>query len=185
MVLTESGKKLKIGDRAPDFSLKGVDGNSYSLKDFRDKKAVLIIFMCNHCPYVKIKIDAIKKLQEDFKENIQVIGINSNDPEYDSEDSFENMKKYAKEGSYNFIYLFDEDQDIAKAYGASCTPDPFLFKNRDGGFELFYHGRINDGMEPGDEVKVNDMHGVIHTLIEGRSYDKEVFPSIGCSIKWK
>jgi len=185
MVLTESGKKLGIGDAALEFNLPGVDGKNHSLGDFNDKKALLIIFMCNHCPYVKAKIDAIKKLQEDFKGNVQVVGISSNDPDYDSEDSFENMKKYAEEGNYNFIYLFDETQEVAKSYGASCTPDPFLFKNNDGKFELYFHGRINDQMEPSDEVTSNDMHEAIQILLEGKSFDNEVFPSIGCSIKWK
>ena len=180
MVLTKSQGKLKIGDKAPDFILPGADGKNYSLKDFH--KPILIIFMCNHCPYVKAKINDIKNLQEKFNSKLQIIGINSNDPDYDEEDSFENMKIYAKKGTYNFIYLFDESQGIAKAYGASCTPDPFLF---DENHKLIYHGRINDAMEPNQNVKSEDMKRAIELTLLGKKIDFEILPSIGCSIKWK
>ena len=185
MALMKSGQRLRIGDNSPEFNLTGVDEREYSLDDFKDKKALLVIFMCNHCPYVKAKIDAIKKLQEDFKDELQVVGINSNDPDDYPEDSFANMKKYAKEGKYNFIYFFDESQEVARAYGASCTPDPFLFKNENGEWRLYYHGRINNAMEPSDKVTSNDMHEAIRALLDDEEYDREVFPSIGCSIKWK
>jgi len=181
MVLMESKNKLKLGDEALEFDLVGIDGKNYSLKDF-DGKPFLIIFMCNHCPYVKVKIEHIKKLAEDYKDRITVIGINSNDPDYDEEDSFENMKSYAAEGNYNFVYLVDESQDIAKKYGASCTPDPFLFdKNK----RLVYHGRINNQMEPSDDITSEDMKKAFDYVLEGKNIDFEVFPSIGCSIKWK
>jgi len=120
-----------------------------------------------------------------FSRNWKIIGISSNDPEYDSDDSFENMKKYAEEGDYNFFYLFDESQDVAKAYGASCTPDPFLFKNENGKFSLYYHGRINDQMEPDQEATTSDMHDAIKLMLQDKPCENEIFPSIGCSIKWK
>ena len=180
MVLTKSQNKIQLGDKAPDFNLQGIDQKNHSLKDFN--KPVLIIFICNHCPYVKAKISDIKNIQEKFKGKLQIIGINSNDPDYDKEDSFENMKVYAKKGNYNFIYLFDETQKTARKYGASCTPDPFLFSKN---HELVYHGRINDAMEPNQKAKSEDMIRAIELTLTGKKIDFEIFPSIGCSIKWK
>ena len=181
MALTKSQNKIQLGDKAPDFTLLGIDGKNHSLKDFQGRP-VLIIFMCNHCPYVKAKINDIKNIQERFNGKLQIIGINSNDPDYDKEDSFENMKVYAKKGNYNFIYLFDETQNTARKYGASCTPDPFLFNKS---HELVYHGRINDSMEPNQKAKAEDMKKAIELTLAGKKIDFEIFPSIGCSIKWK
>ena len=138
--------------------------------------------MCNHCPYVKAKIDYIINLTKDYKNKINIVGINSNNPEDFPEDSFENMKKISKEKNFNFIYLFDEIQGIAKAYGASCTPDPFLFDKE---HKLVYHGRINDQMEPDDKVTEHDMRKAIDLVLKNKKIDFQVFPSIGCSIKWK
>lgn len=181
MVLMESRDKLKIGDEARAFELLGVDGKNYSLENFKGRP-FLIIFMCNHCPYVKAKIDYIKELQREYENKVTIIGINSNDAEDYPEDNFENMKKYAEEGNYNFVYLVDETQDVAKAYGASCTPDPFLFNSN---MKLVYHGRINDQMEPGDDVSEHDMKKAFNLVLENKEIDFEVHPSIGCSIKWK
>ena len=127
MVLLKSdAKRLQQGDSAPEFSLLNTDGNTISLTNFEGKIAV-IIFMCNHCPYVKPKMDEIAAIQNDYEEKgVVVIGINSNDPDYDSEDSFENMKELAEEKGYKY-YLVDDTQEIAKSYGATCTPDPFIF----------------------------------------------------------
>ena len=181
MVLMKSGKKLKIGDYAHDFSLIGVDGKKYSFQDFKNKP-FLIIFMCNHCPYVKAKLDYINKLASEYRNRINVIGINSNDPENYPEDSFDNMKKIADKKNFNFLYLFDETQEVAKTYGASCTPDPFLF---DKNGKLIYHGRINDQMEPSDKVTEHDMKKVFGYVLNDKKIDFEIFPSVGCSIKWK
>lgn len=181
MVLTESRNKLKVGDSVVYFKLPGVDGKDHATIEFKSKP-FLIIFMCNHCPYVKAKIDYIKKLQNDYKNKVQIIGINSNDSEDYPEDSFENMKKIAKLNNYNFIYLFDETQDVAKGYGASCTPDPFLFDN-DG--KLVYHGRLNNQMESSDKMTKDDMRKVFDYVLKDKKIDFQVFPSIGCSIKWK
>ena len=180
MVLTKSQNKIQLGDNAPDFNLQGIDQKNHSLKDFN--KPVLIIFICNHCPYVKAKISDIKNIQEKFKGKLQIIGINSNNPDYDKEDSFENMKVYAKKGNYNFIYLFDETQKTARKYGASCPPDPFLFSKN---LELVYHGRINDAMEPNQKAKSEDMIRAIELTLTGKKIDFEISPSIGCSINWK
>ena len=182
MVLQESQIKLKKGDNAPDFDLLGIDDKRHSLKDYSNYEGILIIFMCNHCPYVKAKIDAIKEIHEKFKDKIAVIGINSNDPTNYPDDSFDNMKKMAKEKGIGFDYLVDETQEIAKKYGAMCTPDPFLF-NKD--HKLVFHGRIDNAMKPEDTPTEKTMINNIEKLLAGEEIEKDFDPSIGCSIKWK
>ena len=180
MVLTQSFEKISRGDGAPEFSLKGVDGKTYSLFDFQGKEGLLILFICNHCPYVKAKIDVMVKLHVKWGEKIAFVGLNSNDPKYEGE-GMDNMKVFAKEYNMKFPYLLDNTQEIAKAYGATCTPDPFLF-DRD--FNLVFHGRIDDALEPGQEIKENTMDENIKKLISGDIISKELKPSMGCSIKW-
>ena len=180
MVLTQSFQKLNRGDKAPDFTLKGVDDKTYSLSDFAGKEGVLILFMCNHCPYVKAKMDTIVKLHENYRDKVAFVGINSNDPEYEGE-GMENMKAFAKEWNMQFPYVLDETQEIAKAYGATCTPDPFLF---DKDQKLVFHGRIDDALEPGQEVKENTMDENIQKMLEEKEISEELKPSMGCSIKW-
>jgi len=185
MVLMESAlyAKVKKGTPAPRFSLPGIDGRMHSLTDFKDKKAVLVVFMCNHCPYVKHKIGAIVSLFNEFKnKNVSVIGINSNDPSRYPEDSFEGMKQFAKEKNIEFPYLIDEAQDVARSYGASCTPDPFLL---DGNLNLVYHGRFDDALEPGTIPKTHEMKDAILQLLKNQKVTVDERPSIGCSIKWK
>jgi len=182
MVLLESKITLKTGDNAPDFSLKGIDDEIHSLDSYAGNKGLLIIFMCNHCPYVKAKIDAIKQIHEKFNENIALIGINSNDSTEYPDDSFENMKKIANEKGIKFDYLVDEKQDIAKKYGAICTPDPFLFdENR----KLIFHGRIDNAMNPDAIATEKTMISNIQKFLNGDKIEKDFEPSIGCSIKWK
>lgn len=180
MVKTPSSQTLQAGQKAPDFSLKGVDGKKYSLQNF-NAKALLIVFMCNHCPYVHARLGDIIVLQEKFKGSLQVVGINSNNANYEGE-GFENMVRFAKERKMNFPYLFDETQDVARVYGAVCTPDPFLF---DAGKKLVFHGRINDAMEPEQKPKTQVMEINVRKLLNGEKIEKTFDPSIGCSIKWK
>jgi thioredoxin-related protein len=127
--------------------------------------------MCNHCPYVKAKIDTIKQIHEKFNENIALVGINSNDSTEYPDDSFESMKKVANEKGMKFDYLVDDKQDVAKRYGAVCTPDPFLF---DEDRKLIFHGRIE-----------NTMQNNLKKFLTGEKIEKDFDPSIGCSIKWK
>ena len=181
-MLLKSLKKLRVNDKAPDFSLKGTDNKMYSLESFKDKKLLLVVFMCNHCPYVKPKIKPLIELQKKYKNNLSIIGINSNDPTNYPEDSFDNMKKIVKDKNINFPYVIDETQDVAKAYGATCTPDPFLF---DETRKLIFHGRINDAIQPSDPITENTMDKNIQKAILGKKIDKEFEPSIGCSIKWR
>lgn len=183
MTLLESQLKLKNGDQAPDFKLQGVDGKTYSLSDFSGKpgkQGALIIFMCNHCPYVKAKVEAMKDLQHKFGDKISIVGINSNDPDYPDE-GMDNMKKHVADWDLNFTYLIDDTQKIAKDYGAVCTPDPFLF---DKDFKLVFHGRINDAMSPDATAQEHTMEEVITNLLSGRKISNEFKPSMGCSIKW-
>jgi peroxiredoxin len=182
MVLLESKITLKTGDGAPDFSLKGIDDEIHSLESYAKNKGLLVIFMCNHCPYVKAKIDAIKQIHEKFNENIAVVGINSNDSIEYPDDSFENMKKIANENGMKFDYLVDDKQDVAKRYGAVCTPDPFLF---DEDRKLIFHGRIDNAMNPDATATENIMQNNLKKFLTGEKIEKDFDPSIGCSIKWK
>jgi len=182
MVLTESTISLKTGDDAPEFNLKGIDDKMHSLNDY-SKKGLLVIFMCNHCPYVKAKIEAIKEIHEKFQDKIAVVGINSNaNHEKYPDDSFENMKNIAREKGMEIDYLVDETQEISKKYGAVCTPDPFLF---DSDKKLVFHGRIDDAMNPDAKVTEKVMMNNIEKFLNGQKIEKDFDPSIGCSIKWK
>ena len=182
MVLLESKVSLQTGDMAPDFELLGIDDKQHSLTSYKDYKGLLVIFICNHCPYVKAKIDAIKEIHEKFKDRIALVGINSNDSTEYPDDSFENMKIIAQEKEIKFDYLVDGDQEIAKKYGAVCTPDPFLF---DSERKLVFHGRIDNAMKPEDTATEKTMISNIQMFLDGKKIEKDFDPSIGCSIKWK
>lgn len=170
-----------LGSEIFDFSLKGIDEKIYSLNDFENKDLFIIIFMCNHCPYVKDVIKRFVKFQDKYK-NIQLIGINSNDTESYPEDSFENMKLFAEEHNINFPYLIDETQNVAREYGAVCTPDIFLYnKNR----VLKYRGRLDDNRKDESLVKEKDLEKAAELLLGGKEINFTQTPSIGCSIKWK
>jgi len=181
MVLLESQVKLKAGDNPPDFDLLGIDDKNHKLSDYKEYEGILVIFMCNHCPYVKAKFEAINELYEKFGEKIAIIGINSNDSKDYPEDSFENMKEISKERGLKFDYLVDDTQQIAKKYGAMCTPDPFLF-NKEG--KLVFHGRIDNAMKPDDSATEKTMIINIEKMLSGEKIEKDFDPSIGCSIKW-
>ena len=182
MVLLESQIKLKVGDTAPDFDLLGIDDKKHNIDDYSNYRGILVVFMCNHCPYVKAKASALNEIYEKFGEKIGIIGINSNDSTDYPEDSFENMKKTAQEKGFKFDYLVDETQEIAKKYGAMCTPDPFLFNDKK---ELVFHGRIDNAMKPEDTPTEKTMIKNIEKLLVGEKIEKDFDPSIGCSIKWK
>ena len=182
MVLLESQVKLKTGDSAPDFELLGIDDKKHSLRDYQDYQGTLVIFMCNHCPYVKAKIEAIKEIHQKFKDKIAIVGINSNDAISYPDDSFESMKKIAEEKDMKFDYLVDETQEIAQKYGAICTPDPFFF---DKDMKLIFHGRIDNAMKPEDTASEKTMINNIEKYLSGEKIEKDFDPSIGCSIKWK
>jgi peroxiredoxin len=182
MVKTTSTQVMKKYQLAPDFSLKATDGKTYSLRDFAQSKLLLVVFICNHCPYVKARIGDIVALQSKFNQSdISVVAINSNDPNYENE-GFENMKAFARQYNFNFPYLIDETQDTARMYGAVCTPDPFLFNSER---KLVFHGKINDALEPDMSPTIPVMENNIRKVLMGQEVVKHFDPSSGCSIKWK
>jgi len=173
-----------FGTPAPDFSLPGVDGRVWSLDDCRGPNGVLVMFICNHCPYVKAIQDRIvRDTHELLKLGIGSVAIMSNDPHDYPEDSFENMKRIADEFNYPFPYLLDETQSIAKAYGAVCTPDFFGY-NRDLGLQ--YRGRIDESgrQAAGPEVR-RDLFEAMRMIAETGLGPSEQLASMGCSIKWR
>ncbi len=175
--------KLKIGDKAPDFKLPGTDGKTYSLESFRGKNVLVVVFMCNHCPYVQGSIERIKLIQAEYGiKGIQVVGINANDEINYPDDSFDKMIEMSKSRMLNFPYLRDEDQTVANAYGAQCTPECFVF---DGHRTLRYHGRIDNSPKDASAVQMTDLSNALDSLIHNRKVSIELTPAIGCSIKWK
>ena len=174
---------LKIGSQAPDFNLPGIDGNKFSLSSFTDKKALIVIFSCNHCPYVQAYEDRIKQIQQDYEnKGAIVIAINSNDDVNYPDDSFENMKKRATEKKFNFHYLRDKDQTIARAYDATHTPEIFLFdKDR----KLAFHGKIDDNWQEPDRVQNPYLKNALDELLAGKEISVPETFTIGCTIKWK
>lgn len=176
MVLTKSAALMR-GVKAPEFSLPGLDGHQVSLDHFAGRP-VLIVFMCNHCPYVKPKVDELVRIQKSFPK-VEVIGINSNDVEQYPEDAPEQMEVFAKEHHLNFPYLFDESQEVAHKFGAVCTPDPFLF---DADHKLVWQGRISSG---GQELGEPELYGAIEEFLKTGKITRDEVRSMGCSIKWK
>jgi len=178
-----STDKLKIGSKAPDFNLLGVDKKYYSLNSFNDKEVLVIIFSCNHCPYVQAYEQRIISIQKDFADQgVQIIAINPNDDVNYPEDSFEEMIKRSNERKFNFPYLRDESQEVAKSYGATHTPEIFLFdKER----KLRYHGKIDDNWKEPEKVKYQYLRDAINEVIQGKEVSIPETFSIGCTIKWK
>lgn len=172
-----------LGSPARDFSLPGVDGKEYSLQSFKDKRVLVIIFMCNHCPYVKAVLSRLIDLQANVSgQGAQLVGINSNDAARYPDDSFDNMKKIARENKISFPYLFDETQLTAKAYDAVCTPDIYLYGEER---TLLYRGRIDDNWKESEKVTKRDLLAAIESALAGKEISEEQIPSMGCSIKWK
>lgn len=184
MVLLKSESAvLKHGDKAPDFLLKGTDGKTYSLSNLKPGKAFLIMFMCNHCPYVQAKFEALNAIWKDFKDaGLIMVGINPNDPVEYPEDSMVEMKKFVAQGKVTYLYLQDESQVVAKKYGAVCTPDPFLFNSK---IELVYHGRIDNANSPGKKPSTQDLRDAIQLILSSKPLSGKEMPSMGCSIKWR
>ncbi len=173
-----------FGWKAIDFDLPGVDGKRYNLAAARGEKGLLIMFICNHCPYVKaIRDRIIRDVKELAQYGIGTIAIMSNDPMDYPEDSFDNMIRIAKEFEYPFPYVWDESQDIAKAYGAVCTPDFFGFNNN---LELQYRGRLDASRKEAAPVDVRrDLFEAMVQVAQTGQGPQDQIPSIGCSIKWR
>lgn len=172
-----------FGWSAPDFNLLGVDGKRYSLADVQGKNGTLVMFICNHCPYVKaIRPRLVADLRELKALGVNAVAIMSNDPADYPEDGFENMQLVAREFDFSFPYLFDETQQIAKDYGAICTPDFFGF-NAD--LQLQYRGRFDESRKDTAPESTRDLFYAMKQVAETGKGPLEQTPSIGCSIKWK
>lgn len=174
---------VPLGTKAINFSLPGTDGNDYSLDSFNDKKILIIVFMCNHCPYVKATLARLIAIQNDYSDRgVQLVGINPNDANNYPEDSFEKMKTLVKEKSVPFPYLMDETQEIARKYDAVCTPDVYVY-----GAErtLLYRGRIDDKWQDESKVVQKDLRNALDAMLAGQPVSEKQIPSMGCSIKWK
>lgn len=184
MALTYS-EPVSIGMLAPEFPEKGVlatDGKRYHLKDFERSRIWVMIFMCNHCPYVKAVRGRIRALSEEFKsQGVQVIGVNSNDSVRYPDDDFASMKREVEAHHYDFPYLWDETQEVAKSYGAVCTPDFFVFDRK----VLKYRGRLDDNWKDESQVKSRDLARALGLLLSDQELSTQQTPSMGCSIKWK
>lgn len=176
---------LTLGTIAPQFSLVDViSGKKMTLGNDQQWKATVIMFICNHCPYVKHVNKQLTQLALDYNQkNIQFIAINSNDVESYPDDSPENMKLTAISEKYPFPYLFDETQDVAKAYQAACTPDFYVFDNT---LRLVYRGQLDDS-RPGNAIPVtgNSIRNALDSILANKAVDPDQKPSLGCNIKWK
>ncbi len=176
-------KGMPLGTSAPAFSLLGVDGETRSLDSFAKADVLVVVFTCNHCPYAKACEDRLIQLQADYAgRGVQLIAINPNDADNYPDDSFEAMQARAADKGFNFPYLYDATQEVARAYDAACTPDIFVF-DRDR--KLVYNGRLDDNWQEPDQVTRKDLRAVLDATLEGRTVDFDHVPSMGCSIKWK
>jgi peroxiredoxin len=183
MALTPS-TMLELGSRAPDFALENaVNGRRVSLKDFEDSPALLVMFICNHCPYVQHIRSGLGRLARDYAPaGLAVAAINSNSLETHPQDGPDAMKELAVAEGWEFPYLFDETQSVAKVYKAACTPDFFLF---DGDRRLVYRGQFDDS-RPGNAIPVTgaDLRAAIDAALAGQPVSSDQKPSMGCNIKW-
>ena len=183
MVMTES-TMMPLGTKAPDFSLPDTAGNTVSLASIQGHPAQLVVFMCNHCPFVVHIKEGLAAFARDYQgRGLAMIGINSNDVETHPDDHPDKMKVDKEQFAYVFPYLYDESQDIAKAYSAACTPDFFLF---DKDSKLVYRGQF-DASRPSMDAPVTgaDLRAAVDALIAGKAVTSDQRPSIGCNIKWK
>jgi peroxiredoxin len=174
----------ELGLKAPPFTLPSTDGRSLSLADLRGKRGTLIMFICNHCPYVQAVIDrAVADARELAPLGVSTVAICSNDAVRYPEDSFENMRAFADKHHFPFPYLHDETQEVARTYGAVCTPDYFGFNDK---LELQYRGRLDEGRtEPPRKGARRELFEAMKLIAETGKGPREQTPSVGCSIKWK
>jgi peroxiredoxin len=182
--MAETTPICNFGWKAPSFTLPATDGKTYSLEDLRGPNGTLVMFICNHCPYVKAVIERIVRDVNEFKPlGVSALAISSNDTVHYPEDSFDNMKRFAKEHRFTFPYLFDESQDVARAYDAACTPDFFGFNSK---LELQYRGRLDESRKEAAPASARrDLFEAMKQIAATGQGPREQIPSMGCSIKWK
>ncbi len=177
---------LALGTLAPNFALENIiSGETVKLNSYTENsKTTLVVFICNHCPYVLHIIDKLSELMQTYQHSpLSVIAINSNDPEQYPEDSPQKMKLFAQNHLFTFPYLFDSTQEVAKTYHAACTPDFYLFNQN---LELVYRGQFDDS-RPGNQIPVSgdDLKNAIDCALNNKVNEREQKPSLGCNIKWK
>jgi peroxiredoxin len=176
-------KKIEIGQRAPDFSLPGVDGKDYSLNSFKEKKVIVVLFTCNHCPYAQAYEDRLISIQGEYAaKGVQLVAINANDSAGYPEDGFENMVRRSQKKHFNFPYLRDESQRVARSYGAEYTPEVFVLNAK---LEVRYIGRVDDNWQHPDKVRSRNLHDSIDAVLAHKKVANSVTHAIGCTIKWK
>jgi peroxiredoxin len=183
MVRTNS-TMLPLGTQAPDFSLVNIDGKTVSLADFQGAPALLVVFMCNHCPYVIHVSEQLAQLAKEYQDRgVAVVGINANDAAAYPDDSPERMAAEAKDRGYTFPYLYDETQEVAKSYRAACTPDFYVF---DKDQKLVYRGQM-DGSRPNSGIPLTgeDLRAALDAVLAEQPVSETQKPSIGCNIKWR
>lgn len=172
-----------LGKSCPSFKLPGADGQIYSQEFLKGARASVVMFICNHCPYVKAIEDRLVTLgQTMISRGVKFLAISSNDAEKYPDDSFENIKLKWKEKSYPFPYLYDETQSVAREFGAVCTPDFFVYDNN---MKLVYRGRLDDSWKDASAVKSEELRAALDAILEGRPVASNQAPSMGCNIKWK
>ncbi|MBD2461707.1 thioredoxin family protein [Oscillatoria sp. FACHB-1407] len=173
-----------IGSYAPDFELPGVDGSVHHLANYLKRfQAVGVVFMCNHCPYVRLYLERLKQIQDEFqKQGLTLIGINANDDTHYPDDSFENMKQFAADNQLNFSYLRDVSQDVARSFGAERTPEVFLLDQQG---VVRYDGAIDDNAQDANAVKMSYLKDAIAELLAGHAITVASTEAIGCSVKWR
>jgi peroxiredoxin len=183
MALTAS-TMLPLGTRAPAFSLPDVvSGKTLSLDNFENSKGLLVMFICQHCPYVKHVQNELAKLGQDYLDKLDMVAISSNDVDNYPDDAPANLKAMAQSLKFTFPFLYDENQNVAQAYQAACTPDFFLF---DGQHNLVYRGQLDDS-RPGNNRPVDgkDLRGAVDCLLNDKTVSSDQKTSVGCNIKWK
>jgi peroxiredoxin len=182
--MAEASPVCNFGWKAPAFTLPGVDGKTYSLDELRGPNGTLVMFICNHCPYVKAVVDRIVRDANELRGlGVNAVAISSNDTEYYPADSFDNMKRFAAAHRFTFPYLYDESQEVARAYDAVCTPDFFGFNAK---LELQYRGRLDESRKETAPADVRrDLFEAMKQIAETGQGPREQIASIGCSIKWK
>lgn len=174
---------LQIGAQAPGFNLPATDGNTYQLSDFKDAKALVVFFTCNHCPYVIGSDEVTRVTVEKFSpKGVQFVGINSNSKNTYIDDDFDHMVARMKENSFPWLYLYDESQDVARAYGALRTPHFYVF---DQDRKLVYTGRGVDNPRETDKMTTNDLERALEELLTGKEISVPVTNPIGCNVKWE
>lgn len=182
--MSEQSSMLPLGTAAPEFCLPDPAGKMFSSSDFAGSSALLVVFLCNHCPYVKHVQTEFTRLAKEYQaQSVAVVGINSNDAENYPDDRPEKMAEEIRAAGYTFPYLYDETQTVARAYGAACTPDFFLFDRNQ---RLVYRGQFDDSRpKNGLPVTGSDLRAALDAVLDGRPVPAAQKPSVGCSIKWK